>query len=121
MANVRRVTLWDKPIKLGPGREWHTKPITFSPGDEVRVSATADDPFYAGLYDWQKYHMLAGRDAGAFGFEFGTDSRSFARRITVEERDDYYVVLRVSALSFVSPVIFLRIVRDRPVNSRSGD
>jgi hypothetical protein len=91
--------LYNTKVPLLPGREWHSEPIKLRAGDELTVSATAPGRFYAGVFDRRRYHADYGRDAGAFGFEFGTDHRAFTTRFVSEVTDTFYIVLRVGVFS----------------------
>lgn len=91
--------LYDDRISLLPNGEWHSEPIRLAVGDVLEVSATAKGRFYAGVFDRRTYHELYGRDSGAFGFEFGTDKRSFETRFRADKNETFYVVLRVGIFS----------------------
>ncbi len=94
-------------VELDSGEEWHSDPYDLREGDKVTLSCRADDKFYAGIFNRDEYYEARGSEAGAFGFEFGTDKRGYTDRLEVTEDEEYYVVLRVGV--FTSGKVQIRV------------
>lgn len=100
-------------VSLKPGQEWHSDPYELQKDDEVTVSCRGDGKFYAGIFDREEYFENRGSEMGAFGFEFGTDDYGYTEQFTVDEDDDYYVVLRVGVFTSSTVDIQVRLKIER--------
>lgn len=100
-------------VTLKPGHEWHSDPYQLYENDEVTFSCRASGKFYAGIFDREEYFEDRGAAGGAFDFEFGTDDYGYTERFTVDEDDDYYMVLRVGVFTPSAVEIQVRLKIER--------
>jgi hypothetical protein len=103
------LVLFDQPLYLSPGQEWHSNPFALSAGDDLTITCRSDQRFYAGLFDKTTHdRLIAGPRPGApqraFPFRFGTDQVSFDRTRKVTVGTDYIVVVRRGVYSQAGPV-----------------
>lgn len=89
------VTLFDSPIPLESGSEWHSDPIPLTAGAIVKVHAESNVRFYAGFYPQQDYEAHRRRSPNVFPFKFGSDQILFDQAYTIRFAGDYRIVLRV--------------------------
>lgn len=115
--------LYDGPVYLNRGQEWHSNPFMLSAGDDLTLTCRSDFRFYAGVFDKTTHDRLvspqAGRGRRPFPFRFGTDQVSFdyTRRITVST--EYVVVVRRGIYTPGGP-IQIRITRTLGEHSGSS-
>lgn len=93
----------DEVIELRSGQEWRSKGLRFEADTTVLVRAEGTGRFYAGFFSREVYFRKR-RDPDPFPFTFGTDRSQYTTKVTIEQTDYYYVVLRVGVFSDKSTI-----------------
>ncbi len=115
-----RSLLLDQDIPLASGSEWYSDPFPLLKGDLVDITATANENFYAGFFSRGEFAERYGRRGEPFFFRYGSDRAAYAKRLIVDEEDEFYFVLRVGVFSG-NARIHARILLRRPVEEERHD
>jgi len=100
MKRQEPIMLIDETIELNPDQEW-VQMFFFLEGEKIIITCISSGDFYAGFFQREDFINLRTSGAGGtFGFKFGTNTPQYTEKVTIKEEDDYYLVLRVSNLSF---------------------
>jgi hypothetical protein len=100
----RAVVLFDDSFDLAPGKEWHSNPFGLTKGDDLSVTATSPQRFYAGFFDKAQYARIRSAGPGAFPFSFGKDEVMHDVTYRIPATTDYIIVFRRGVFSHSAPI-----------------